>query len=119
MKTMLVSIAIILAISVGCVYNCYKAQIYTDLLISKLDSIDGIDDLERIDQFVGVWAEYRTFFAATLPMNKIEIADSAVIVISASKEAGSSEDFIRGRILAKNAIYELALYSSFDIQNIL
>ena len=52
-------------------------------------------------------------------MNKIEIADSAVIVIISSKEAGSSEDFIRGRILAKNAICELALYSSFNVQNIL
>lgn len=119
MKMMLVSISMILIITVCSILNCNKANTHTSELLDLIEAIDGPDDIEGIESLCSLWEKRRTFFISTIPMDKIERADKAVLTIKAASQSGSTDDFIMGRILAFDAIRELALFSSFSIQNIL
>ena len=119
MKMMLVSIGIMFTILLSCVLNNFKAQKNADILVSELDSITGVEDAVGIDLFVKAWNEHRPFFVCTVTKSKIEIVDNAVFALSASGISQNISEFVKNMIIAKNSIKELALYSSFDIRNIL
>lgn len=119
MKTMLLSVGIMFMILLCCVINNFKAQKKADILISELDSIAGVEDAVGIDLFAKAWAEHRPFFVATVTKSKIEIVDNAVFSLTSSGISQSTPEFVKSMMIAKNSIKELALYSSFDIQNIL
>ena len=116
---MLVSVAIILSITLCSILNCSKATKHTNELLDSIEAIDGADDIEGIERFCALWQKHRTFFVSTIPMDKIECADKAVLTLKASSKSGSADDFIMGRIFASDAIKELANFSRLSIQNIL
>ena len=119
MKMMLVSISIIIAICICSIYNCKKANEHTSELLDSIEALQGADDIDGIEALCALWEDHRTFFVSTIPTDKVERADRAFLILQAASKSGNKDDFIEGIIFAFDAIRELALFSSFSIQNIL
>ncbi len=119
MKMVLISILIMLSIVVCSAANCRKINQATEELITALDQIRGADDSQGVGDFLKLWEEHRVYFSFSVPMQKLEVADNALLAIKASLETEDESIFIKGRMTARQAIEEISLYSSFDLKNIL
>ena len=119
MKTPLISILIMLSIAITSIANCRVSTRITDDLLELLDAITDEGDLDGYERFSALWEENRDYFLFSVPMSRLESADNAVIALGASIRARDSSEYARESALARRAIEEIAIYSSFDIKNIL
>lgn len=119
MKMLLVSVLIMLTIVIASAANCKIVTSATSELIDALDSISDEYDTEGAERLSALWDSLRDYLLFTVPMPRLEATDNAILTLKASTLSNSRAEYERGLSTTRRSIEEIALYSSFDIKNIL